>query len=251
MRVTCVSTGSKGNCYVVEDEDLNSLILDCGVPYKKVIPYATNVPEAALVTHCHGDHASHVKDFIKRGITVCAPHNVCAPLGRTSLSKCLEKRRNGKKITYTPIDIGHWHVQPFEVKHEARVETVGYLIVSKVEMKTLLYATDCHVLPPKVNFKFKSKDKVVNHPNDYMIIECNYDDDTLVKAITDSDDHGKAVAHQAYRHMGLTNLIRWLQDQDLSNLSTIYICHMSDRHANEDLVRDALIKATGKNIIIF
>lgn len=254
MRIQCVSTGSAGNCYIVEDKNGNYLVLDCGVSYRSLIPNLKKVPDAALVTHIHGDHAGHARDFIKRGITVCAPHDVCENLGRNGLAYKLPRRYSTyhrKTETYDGFNVGHWHIQPFPVKHEAGIETVGYIIVSKIEKKVLLYATDCCELPPKLGFKFKRGERLISHPFDEMIIECNYDNYTVVDAMLKSDDKGRSIAKQAYRHMGLRNLVKWLSNQDLSGLSTIHICHMSNRHANERLIYDTLVRETGKNIIIF
>jgi phosphoribosyl 1,2-cyclic phosphodiesterase len=248
MKITCISTGSKGNCYIVTSEGGRNLVLDCGVSYKNLITYLKVTADAALVTHKHGDHAGHVNDFLKRGIKVYAPKQVCDD-NQSPLLKAL-KRPNGP--VYKPFYIkNHWYVQPFPVRHERGIETVGFLIISLEDKKTIMYATDCHDLPPHCQFSFKSGGVLTPHPNDYMIIECNYDDKTLDDHVRKDPDNRNLIMRQAKRHMSLDGLIKWLSKQDLSSLDKIYICHMSERHGNADLIHDELVKETGKNIIIF
>jgi len=48
-----ISSGSKGNCIIYENE----IMLDVGVPYKKIVGHIDNV-KVLLLTHWHNDHYS-------------------------------------------------------------------------------------------------------------------------------------------------------------------------------------------------
>lgn len=51
MTYNILATGSKGNVVIINDE----ILIDCGVPYKKLEPYIKNL-KLVLLTHVHGDH---------------------------------------------------------------------------------------------------------------------------------------------------------------------------------------------------
>lgn len=51
VKVDLISTGSKGNCLIYEDE----VMVDFGVSYKYLVGHLTDV-KYILLTHCHSDH---------------------------------------------------------------------------------------------------------------------------------------------------------------------------------------------------
>lgn len=51
MTFDVISTGSKGNAVLIEDE----VLIDCGVPFKLLSPYIKAI-RLVLLTHEHGDH---------------------------------------------------------------------------------------------------------------------------------------------------------------------------------------------------
>lgn len=61
MTYNIVSTGSKGNAVIINE----FLLIDCGVPYSKIKPYASKL-KLVLLTHIHSDH------FCKRTIRTLA-----------------------------------------------------------------------------------------------------------------------------------------------------------------------------------
>ena len=51
MTYNVISTGSKGNAVVINDQ----ILIDCGVPYKLLEPVSRRL-KLVLLTHIHGDH---------------------------------------------------------------------------------------------------------------------------------------------------------------------------------------------------
>ena len=51
IKYDIIQTGSMGNAVVIQD----NILVDCGVPYKKVEPYLENI-KLVLLTHIHSDH---------------------------------------------------------------------------------------------------------------------------------------------------------------------------------------------------
>ena len=50
-KVKVISTGSKGNAVLLNDE----ILIDCGVPFRELEPYCKGL-RLVLLTHVHGDH---------------------------------------------------------------------------------------------------------------------------------------------------------------------------------------------------
>ena len=56
MKLTCLATGSTGNCYLLE-HDKETLILDCGIPVKQIkqgLDWELGGIQGVLVSHAHG-----------------------------------------------------------------------------------------------------------------------------------------------------------------------------------------------------
>ena len=51
MTYNVISTGSKGNAVIINDQ----ILIDCGVPYKPLKPYVKSL-KLVLLTHIHSDH---------------------------------------------------------------------------------------------------------------------------------------------------------------------------------------------------
>lgn len=57
MNVITLSTGSKGNCYILKDCENNSIILDCGIKFEEIthhpeFPKFSKI-EFVFVSHIH------------------------------------------------------------------------------------------------------------------------------------------------------------------------------------------------------
>lgn len=137
MVVKVLSTGSVGNCYILDDGN-SKLILDAGVPCKDIIKalgYSLMNVSAALITHKHRDHFCGATDLFIRGIDVFTGFNVKIP-------KII---KDGLKAL------------AFAVPHDDE-PCVGYYI--EFGGQKLLYITDFEYVP----FTFQT------HPIDTMII---------------------------------------------------------------------------------
>ena len=74
MDVNVLGSSSRGNCYIVSD-GVTRLLLDCGVPIKRILPMIDFKPDSVagcLVTHSHGDHVKSARELMFRGIKVYA-----------------------------------------------------------------------------------------------------------------------------------------------------------------------------------
>lgn len=128
MKIKVIGTGSAGNCYVIEDTAKRCLMIECGVPYKKLIlsPHWCGIDkvDGLIVSHKHNDHALELPQF------------------RQLLDK--------SKILYgddgdiqdgAEHNFGNWVVKAYRVPHHG-IENKGFIVYNKVECEKFAFFTD-------------------------------------------------------------------------------------------------------------
>lgn len=143
MVLKVLSSGSSGNCYILESDN-EALIIEAGVPFKEVkVALGFNVRKivGVVVGHSHGDHAKYVGEYEKTGIPVFKPYE-------------------GKKAA----NYKGFIIKTFELVHD--VACFGFYIWHK-KMGSLVYASDTEY----IKYRFKN----LNH----ILVEANYSDDLI------------------------------------------------------------------------
>lgn len=150
--VEILSTGSKGNCVVID----NHIMIDAGIPKKRIVDgdqYDLNNLDVLFVSHKHKDHAHlpMVRWAIKEGIRVHLPQDVITALveeGRIDVRPYLNSTVfiHEDQTTHTIGDVTiHLHPQ----KH---YDIVNYaFVLEKTEdevLYRLLYSTDLDTIHP-------------------------------------------------------------------------------------------------------
>lgn len=154
-----------------------------------------------------GDHCKYAKEFIKAGIDVYSCNSVADKISGISRVEAGE--------TYS---IGKFRVTPFEVSHDC--EDYGYIIYHP-EVGSIFFASDCYNLKQAIR------------GCSVYLMECNYDDGFLQKAVSE----GRTIASQADRirlsHMSLAHAIEFLQCCEAGQSAhQIILIHGSARHLN-------------------
>ena len=214
MRLKVVGTGSSGNCYVLTDNKNKSLILEAGMSPSKVkvaMNFDFSSIEGVFVTHEHKDHCKYAKDFCSLGLPVYS--NVLC-----TLFDFLTKNLNLFKTGDT-IDLSSYKVKSFKTEHDA-ISPVGFFILSKNENKNVLFITDSYY----VKYKFLG--------TNIIIIECNYDEETLSQNAKDLPP--QYVDRLKHSHMSLENLVKFTKEQDLGNLEHMILIHGSSKNLNKE-----------------
>ena len=215
MKLIVIGSSSAGNSYALQADTGEILLLEAGVPFKeakRAIGYKTSKIEACLITHRHQDHAKYIKDYVKAGVTVYSNANVSE-----NFPNCV--RTLGCEATHC---FGEFSATPFWVEHDDDAPNYGYLVYHK-EMGTLYFATDCY-----------NQKQVFQGCRTYLM-ECNYEDGLLEKAVNE----GKTIASQADRirlsHMSLAHGVKFMQDCEAEkSAKQIILIHGSSRHLNPD-----------------
>lgn len=237
MEVNVLASGSTGNCYLIYD-GATALLLDAGIPIKRIQAgccYNLSKVSGCLVTHKHTDHSKAVMELAKRGVAVWMPALEIAEAGLRSRN--VHSLARAGEDAYAAFQVGTFSILPFRTEHDTP-EPVGYLLTSTHTGDKLLYVTDSYF----IRYRFVG----LTH----MICECNYDEQTVWEKINSGHTPTERAKRLFRSHMSLGNFLKFLESIDQSKLRQIYVCHLSNDHANEHRIMESVQMATGAEVYI-
>lgn len=207
MRLKCLGSSSAGNCYLLQADNGETLILDCGIPIKEIkkgLNWNVKDVVGVLCTHKHLDHSKSVEDFEDMGIPVFAPYRSLKPM------IIGDYRLKIQAFDLTTVD-GRWtHTNA----NGEPCPIYGFLITHK-EMGRMLYITDCEV----VKWKFKD----INH----ILLGVNYDKD-----LVDTDN---PKANHVFRgHLSIDTACDFVKANYSDSLQNVIMCHLSSENSDRD-----------------
>lgn len=232
--VKVLATGSKGNCYRIYDGS-TYLLLDAGIPIKQIrqgCNFKLHEVAGALITHSHKDHCYAVKDLVRAGTRVYMTQGEIQAMEYRGVHPLTAM---DGKFEYNTVIIGTFTVKPFHIEHDTP-EPVGFFIQSNLTGERLVYFTDTYYIHERFGC-FQ-----------YLIGEVNYDNDTLWEKVEKHNTPLVQVKRVFRSHMSLDNFLEFLRANDCWHLKKIWICHMSDGHANEERIKEAVQKETGVEV---
>lgn len=234
--IKVIGSGSSGNCYLANING-TKILLEAGLPFKviqKTLKYKTSDIFACLVTHEHMDHAKAVKDLMKSGIDCYVTIGTAEAL---NLQGHRFKPLATKDLSqeYKNVLIKNLIIRPFQSVHDVR-EPVSFYIADMNTKDGLLFVTDTAYLKYKI-------------PNvDVLMVECNYVKSILDKKVEDGILNVTLRNRIVKNHMSLETLLEALKVADLSKLKKLYVLHLSDSNSDENLILEAIQKATGVEV---
>lgn len=208
MRLKCLGSSSAGNCYLLQADSGETLILDCGISIKEIkkgLNWNVKDVVGAICTHSHQDHSLSVYPFRRMGIPVYAPYISQKPMAIGSGAFRIQS------FDLTTVD-GRW------THTDANGEPCpifGFLITHP-EMGKLLYITDTELI------KWKFKD--INH----ILLGVNYDKDLI-----DRDNTGKA-NHVFRGHLSIDTACDFVKANYSDSLQNVIMCHLSSENSDRD-----------------
>lgn len=233
MKIQILASGSKGNCYLIEDGH-TSVLIDAGITYREInkkLNFKSSRINGVLITHEHGDHANGIPSIDgKLACKIYMTQGTFYALPKQPMMVQLI-------VPLVQFELGTFLVLPFTVEHDA-AHPVGYLIKSNVTNEQLLFATDTAYL----RYTFGS----VN----YLMVECNYDEQTLNSRVAAGHIDSFLAERVKKSHMGLATVVELIKANDLKKLRQIYLLHMSDGNANEDLIKRKIQEVSGAQVIV-
>lgn len=215
MKLFCLATGSAGNCYILENAAGKQLLLECGIRVRDITvsPAFTSWKNIStcLITHGHSDHNLSKQKVENNGIETLGYHNLKA--GE------LLKRDT-------------WLIKSFRTLHNFD-NSLGFLIKDTLSGKTFAFATDTAELPSLLNV-------------DFWLVECNYDNETLDKAIDQNVEQMFYLGGIIKNHMSLEYLQEYFKREEIKRPESVIACHLSKSNANPRKIKEWLETITTK-----
>lgn len=231
MKLKVIGTGSKGNSYLLYNEQ-EALLIECGVGIKAIkqaLNFDLSKLVACIVTHEHGDHAKSINDLMAAGVDVYA---TAGTHGVAELNSLYNHRAIYIKYQ-TQFTIGNFKIMAFDIKHDA-AEPCGFLI-NHPECGTTLFLTDAIYSA----YTFKGLNNI--------IIEANYDSAIAKRKLGDMEFLRNRIINN---HMSIDTCCEALKANDLSAVNNIVLIHLSDSNSNEADFKQRVQNATGKTCTV-
>lgn len=211
-----ISTGSKGNAVVI-----NGIILvDCGVPYKAIKPYASKL-KLVLLTHIHSDHfrPSTLKTLSKERPTL--RFACCSWLASDLVAAGVPSKNIDILETGTMYGYGLCNVIPVSLVHN--VPNCGYKI--HFPIGKVFYATDTNNL-----------NGISAKNYDLYMVEANHEEEVILQKIADKKAAGEYAyeVHAMRNHLSKDKCDDFIYRNIGPNGEYVYLhCHV-DEDDNED-----------------
>lgn len=233
MKLKVIGTGSKGNAYLLENEQ-EALLIECGVSIKeikKAIDFDISKIKGCIVTHEHNDHSKSLLDVLKCGIRTWVSDSINEKFKRIATTPHLPFLYESKHS----FKVGNFKIMPFDVKHD--VPCVGFLIEHPECGKTL-FLTDtyyCKYVFPGLN---------------NIIIEANYSKSIIDKKYGPESEMMFLRDRILKSHFSIDNCIDLLKANDLTQVNNIVLIHLSDTNSDENSFKSRVECFTGKNVTV-
>lgn len=219
--VKIIGTGSDGNSIVIDDK----ILIDAGLSWKVLSPYLTRKITAVFITHEHGDHCN---PSIFNRIAQNRPALLKATYVNKSTYHKLELRANKaarlipeKNILHegTVVNIkrrsSNYQLKTYKLVHD--VENYGLVFTNLDTGKTLIHATDTETM------KYAPEGKY-----DTLLIEGNYEEERLDKAVVHGTMEEKARAMRNIRHLSIQEMEDFVKTHSHSKSIVIQLHESKD-----------------------
>ena len=233
MNLQVIASGSKGNCYVLDDGN-RQLMIECGVSInaiKAALDFDFSRVDGCLVTHSHQDHCKAASDLCKLGVNIYSSSGTLHEIGLDNHHRAIALNPEVSRIGAFKSP---WRTLPFAIKHDTS-EPFGFFITNNANREKFIFLTDAAYSP----FAFTEID--------YLLVECNHDYDSLNDSVeTDaiSDAHRLRVMTN---HFSLENCVEFAKvcAKYSPALRRVVLLHTSDQNADVNKMIKTMQEKTG------
>jgi phosphoribosyl 1,2-cyclic phosphodiesterase len=253
VRLISLSSGSSGNCYLLQSKEGHNVLIDCGLTASKVQEYLArfgvpiNELSAIFLTHDHGDHLRGAGTISQRyGVPVYAntrtleearkrwekirrvqEQHVVQHGGSTRSTKDESTRYNTRLLpTGEVASFGSLEVSSFPVSHDA-ADTVCYTFREDDSQATILTDLGCATDPifePLYN-------------SDLIVLEANHDVERLQASRYPYSLKARIFGDRGHlSNLQSAEILRKVIERS-SPAHTIWLAHLSEENNHPDIAK--------------
>ena len=235
LEITAIASGSTGNAYLLDDGAGHKLLLECGIPFQKLLEalkFNLIKLSGCLLTHEHKDHSKAVKDLLKHSVMVYTSKGTAKALEIDDHWNC----RAAPELMEQRIDSA-WTFVPLRAEHDAK-EPFMYLIKSRFADAHILFATDTYYI------KYKMPEDLT-----HVMLEVNYSMEHLNENIEDGVVDAGRKKRILHSHMNLQTAKEFFQANKFPDLEMIYLIHLSEDNSEEARFIKEIEEMTGVPVV--
>ena len=235
MKVSVLSSGSKGNTTYIESKEAKILI-DCGNSSKYIVDALTKLKiepkdiDAILITHVHSDHVKGLQVFLKK-------INPCIYMTK-KMFPYLDYVKNYKFIDKESFTIKDINIDTIKTSHDTE-DSVGYIINNN--QKSIVYITDTGY----INRKYFD---LLTNRNIY-IIESNHDIEMLNNGSYPFELRQRILSDKG--HLSNYDSAKYISKFIGNNTEKVILAHLSEENNTEELALNTLKERLKKENITF
>ena len=235
MKISVLSSGSKGNTTYIETKEAKILI-DAGNSSKYIINKLTELHvdpktiDAILITHVHSDHIKGLSVLLKNT-------NPCIYMTE-KMHPYLDFVKNYYIIDNNSFSIKDISINVIKTSHDIE-DSVGYIITNND--KSVVYITDTGYINQKYHNILKNKN--------IYIIESNHDIEMLNNGSYPFELRQRILSDKG--HLSNYDSAKYLAKFIGNNTKKIVLAHLSEENNTEELAYKTLIDRLKKEKIVF
>ena len=223
MKVTVLSSGSKGNCTYIETNN-HKILIDIGTSslyvekQLKNIGIEPNEIDIVLITHSHVDHIGGLKVF-------CKKYNPCVYISKKIQNELNFELSNVNDSEIVDIDI---RIESIKLSHDVS-EVRGYII--NEDDSSIVYITDTGYISEKVFEDIRNKNIYIfesNHDVEMLMNNPKYPHHTKIRILSDKG------------HLSNKDSSYYLSKLIGDKTKTIILAHISEQNNTEELALNTL-----------
>jgi len=230
MKLHIVGTGSKGNAYIIQNDN-EALLIECGVRFsdiKKSLNFNLGKVAGMLISHSHLDHCKSAKDALIAGVDIYCLKETSDRFGSTS-------HRINNILPGKTFMVGNFKVASFELKHD--VPCLGFMIEHK-DTGRFCFITDSYYCEYKIPAMHN------------VIVEANYCQTILDQRLANGEEPSFLRDRVIRSHMSLQTCKEFLQANDLRTVHNIVLIHLSDRNSHAVRFQKEIKELTAKKVTV-
>ena len=235
MKVSVLSSGSKGNTTYIETKE-TKILIDAGNSSKYIVNKLTelninlNEIDAILITHVHSDHV--------KGLEVLTKKISCPVYITKKMYPYLDYLTNYILIEGDKISIKDMEIDVIKTSHDTE-DSVGYIVSNN--NKSVVYITDTGY----INKKYFE----LLHNRNVYIFESNHDIEMLNNGKYPFELRQRILSDKG--HLSNYDSAKYLSKFIGSDTQKIILAHLSEENNTEELALQTLTERLAKEKINF